>query len=302
MPKNSRQEIARQRAAASLHETMEEDEGESEEEEDTSSRKGARRGVHSDEVITKKSRLESSTTTLFASPLPAQTSSITAIGGSSGKSSSSSKVDKQLDNVVDSWEDALEVNFSKVHIYPKCKVSLEIIIETQLLLRDLMIGVDGANFVLRTLNGLKRYHYTLEYERFSIIINNKDIKLDKHIYIYIHYCLYLLSEDGLEGTQLLNKARTHLTTEGYFVEGPAVLSKNIVYAFEYKKEFYKYLVRIADSYYTKIFKKCKRVMSEVIKLFDFVVPDCGFISREVKFYFQLLFFLTSYFSILFYVF
>ena len=68
--------------------------------------------------------------------------------------------------------------YSKVIIYPKCKVSLEIIIETQLHLRDLMIGIDGANFVLRSLNGLKRYHYTLEYERFSIILNNKDIKLD----------------------------------------------------------------------------------------------------------------------------
>jgi len=156
------------------------------------------------------------------------------------------------------------------------------IIETQLMYRDLMIGVEGANFVLRNLNGLTRYHYTLEYERFLIKINQKDIRLDKHIYIYIHYLLYLLSEEGLEGTQLLTKARAHLTTDGFFVEGRAVLSKNLVYAIEFKKEFYKYLIRIADSYYTKIFRKSKRVMSELIKIFEFVVPECGYISREIQ--------------------
>lgn len=277
-PKLSRQEIARQKAAASLDEREEEDDDAfgDEFEEDTRSKKNVRRGSGQDDVGTKRPRGEPTATSLFTPPVLREDASPRSNSGRSGDGSSSSS---------DSAEDAFEKCYSQVQTFPKCKVTTELIIDTKLTYKDLLIGVEGANFVLRNLNGLSRYHYTLEYERFLININQKDIRLDKHIYIYIHYLLYLLSEEGLEGVQLLTKARAHLTTDGFFVEGRSVLSKNLVYAIEFKKEFYKYLIRIADSYYTKIFRKCKRVMSEVIKIFEFVVPECGYISREVYFYF-----------------
>ena len=157
MPKNSRQEIARQRAAASLEETMEEDEGGSEEEQDTSSRKGSRRGSHSEDVNAKKPRVEPTATTLFASPPSADTTSIRGNGGSSNLPSSSSKVQWQGENTKNSMEDEVDDNYFSVITLPKCKVSTELFIESQLNLRDLLINTEGAHFVLRNLNGLSRF-------------------------------------------------------------------------------------------------------------------------------------------------
>ncbi len=79
----------------------------------------------------------------------------------------------------------------------------------------------------------------------------------------------------------MTKARSHLTTEGFFAEGCTVLSKNFICALEYKKDFYKYITRIADSYYTKIFKKSKKVITDIVSVFSFKIPDDKRISREV---------------------
>ena len=198
MPKNSRQEIARQRAAASLDEVVEEDEALSEEEQETSSRKGSRRGSHSEDVNAKRPRVEPTATTLFSSPPSADSTSIRGNGGSSNLPSSSSKVQREVDTLTNSMEDEVDDNYFRVITLLKCKVSTELFIESQLNLRDLLIDTEGAHFVLRMLNGLSKYHYTLEYDRCSIKINLKDYRLDKHLYIYIHYLLYLLSEEGLE--------------------------------------------------------------------------------------------------------
>ena len=98
--------------------------------------------------------------------------------GNSGRSGNASN------SSSDAAEDAFENCYSQVQTFPKCKVTTEMMIETQLNYRDLMIGIEGSNFVLRNLNELSRYHYTLEYERFLIIIRHMIIT---SYYNYFHY-------------------------------------------------------------------------------------------------------------------
>ena len=153
-PKFSRQEIARQNAAASLDEKEEEDDDAfgDEFEEDTRSKKNVRRGSGQEDVGTKRPRGEPTATSLFTPPVLRDTASPRGNSGRSGDASSSSS---------DAAEDAFDNCYSQVQTFPKCKVTTEMIIETKLMYKDLLIGVEGAIFVLRNLNGLSRYHYSM---------------------------------------------------------------------------------------------------------------------------------------------
>lgn len=174
-------------------------------------------------------------------------------------------------------------SYSEVIIGQRCSVDKTVTIEETLLWSDLMIESENANYILTELNGLKNYHYGLEYERLNVFIKGVEVKLDKHVYIYVHYLIYLMCEYGLEGQALICKARKHLTSKNYFrQDSNEVLHMNFFSAIEYNKSFWSYICRISESFKTKLFRKSKSFVMSLRSVEDFQTPTSQFISRQVR--------------------
>jgi hypothetical protein len=153
---------------------------------------------------------------------------------------------------------------------------------------DLTIGLRAAAVVKDLKTCQIGFIKKLEYPRLYTVLQDtgaeQSVNLDTHVMLIVMFIMHLLSVAGLGARNVFNTACDAMTKVGYFVDGEAVLASSFMTVLLADRTVVGSLSRIAENWKTTVRRKSINLKTTLLTLLphqEFIVPEIGYISREV---------------------